>query len=326
MPLPVSRSALDRLGYRLAQSEVVADGDLEELSSIVAAYQEQLDQVEQQLISFGFAATTRVKTIGTLVEKLQREHGMRLSQVQDVAGARIVVQDQTAQDEATTRLTEAFSAQGHSSKASDRRGNPSHGYRAVHLIVTVDRIPIEIQIRTELQDTWAQIMERLADRWGRGIRYGEPPESPELVLGSDKIVFSRADAVRGLATLSDMIASLEESQKIVIVAKECLQHLESTLESLGDPAVDVERPDNEGDSLRSTIGRLSEAAKAKDADDLVEVLDGWDQMSSSELIVALQRACDPMRRLLDETITQQDRLEANLRGTLQVIAQATERE
>lgn len=39
---------------------------------------------------------------------------------------------------------------------------------------------MEIQIRTILQSLWANFYERFADRWGRGIRYGEPIEqSPE---------------------------------------------------------------------------------------------------------------------------------------------------
>jgi ppGpp synthetase/RelA/SpoT-type nucleotidyltranferase len=49
------------------------------------------------------------------------------------------------------------------------------GYRAVHVIAYPDGYPIEIQIRTEWQHLWAEWFERLADRYGRGIRYGEPP-------------------------------------------------------------------------------------------------------------------------------------------------------
>lgn len=61
----------------------------------------------------------------------------------------------------------------------DRRANPSWGNRAVHVIATVNGKPVEIQVRTKLQDLWAQAMEKLADVWGRGIRYGEAPEEPE---------------------------------------------------------------------------------------------------------------------------------------------------
>jgi ppGpp synthetase/RelA/SpoT-type nucleotidyltranferase len=32
----------------------------------------------------------------------------------------------------------------------DRRINPSHGYRAVHIIAKVSGMPIEIQVRTSL--------------------------------------------------------------------------------------------------------------------------------------------------------------------------------
>src|SRR2546426_4554058 len=34
---------------------------------------------------------------------------------------------------------------------------------------------VEIQVRTERQNRWAQIVERLADKWGRQIRYGGDP-------------------------------------------------------------------------------------------------------------------------------------------------------
>jgi len=39
-------------------------------------------------------------------------------------------------------------------KLDDRRAKPSHGYRAVHLITKVAAKPVEIQVRTELQDGW----------------------------------------------------------------------------------------------------------------------------------------------------------------------------
>ena len=39
-----------------------------------------------------------------------------------------------------------------------------------------------MQIRTELQDLWAQVMEALADRWGNQIKYGGLPNDPEAAL------------------------------------------------------------------------------------------------------------------------------------------------
>ncbi len=54
----------------------------------------------------------------------------------------------------------------------DRRTNPSHGYRAVHIIVATHGVSVEIQVRTALQDLWAQLSERLADVVDSSIKYG----------------------------------------------------------------------------------------------------------------------------------------------------------
>jgi ppGpp synthetase/RelA/SpoT-type nucleotidyltranferase len=44
------------------------------------------------------------------------------------------------------------------------------------VIVTLDNHLLEIQVRTLVQDLWAQAMERLADEAGREIRYGGAPQ------------------------------------------------------------------------------------------------------------------------------------------------------
>lgn len=45
----------------------------------------------------------------------------------------------------------------------DRRASPTHGYRAVHLVIGVDGFPVEVQVRTYFQDGWANATEALAD-------------------------------------------------------------------------------------------------------------------------------------------------------------------
>ena len=89
--------------------------------------------------------------------------------MQDLAGARIVVDDRPAQDKALCIIREDCAACGRTYRVIDRRDRPSYGYHAVHIIILWDQILIEIQIRTELQDIWAQMTERLADRWGREL-------------------------------------------------------------------------------------------------------------------------------------------------------------
>ena len=54
----------------------------------------------------------------------------------------------------------------------DRRATPTFGYRAIHLIVTEDGKPIEIQVRSYLQHLWAQYSEIISDFEGQEIKYG----------------------------------------------------------------------------------------------------------------------------------------------------------
>lgn len=128
-----------------------------------------------------YEPTSRLKTTSVLIEKLKREH-TSLKSVQDIAGARIVVDgDRAAQDDVVKAVVEAFGDSSKPVRVRDRRAEPSHGYRAVHVVATVLGLPVEIQIRTVTQDQWAQMVERLGDQWGRGIRYGEPPPDPDRV-------------------------------------------------------------------------------------------------------------------------------------------------
>jgi ppGpp synthetase/RelA/SpoT-type nucleotidyltranferase len=212
MPLPMSKSALDRLGARLAADARPSDDELDQLAKVIRAYQVVLDEVKAQFVELGYSPTTRVKTQGTLIEKLQREGGMRLSRVQDLAGARIVVSDRLEQDGARDRICAHFTAAGHACRVRDRREAPSHGYRAVHVIVQFGGIPVEVQIRTELQDSWAQIVERLGDQWGRGLRYGAGPEMPSAEVRIGDSVYTRQWVLATLLTTSAYINAAESAQ------------------------------------------------------------------------------------------------------------------
>lgn len=245
MPLPMSKSALDRLGGKLATDDsAVPDDELDQLAEVVRAYQVVLDDVKAQLVTLGFEPTTRVKTTGTLIEKLRREHGMRLSRVQDLAGARILVPGRREQDEARDRICGHFTAADCPCRVVDRRENPSHGYRAVHVIVQADGIPVEVQIRTELQDSWAQIVERLADRWGRGLRYGKGPDDPDAELRIAGLVTTRRAVVSTLMDLSESVKVVEEGRaalgRLEAASAPILGLTDADLSSLDDPEL-VER-------------------------------------------------------------------------------------
>jgi ppGpp synthetase/RelA/SpoT-type nucleotidyltranferase len=202
MPRPFSGKQLGKLGRRLAEPGQISDEDYEMLARVAEAYQAVLDKVEQRLRQLGFEATTRVKTTGTLVDKLRRTPTLPLGSIHDVAGARIVIDGgRQEQDQAGDRIMAAFADCPKPPQKIDRRERPSQGYRALHVIVFEDSTPVEIQIRTKVQDAWAQITEKAGDRWGRGLRYGEPLEG----LDARQLV----KALGGLSNVLDTFERLE---------------------------------------------------------------------------------------------------------------------
>jgi ppGpp synthetase/RelA/SpoT-type nucleotidyltranferase len=175
--MPMTRSQIERLGVRLVRTDPPAADDVAALHDLLLSYGDALEEAVatvQQALSI--APSSRVKTTGTILEKLERYGGSWLKSIQDVAGMRIVgVFDRRGQDAVVAQVVELFSGGTRPPKIVDRRDEPSHGYRAVHVIVFVRSLPVEIQVRTQLQHEWADMFEKLADRIGRGIRYGEPP-------------------------------------------------------------------------------------------------------------------------------------------------------
>ena len=231
MPRPISGKQLGKLGRRLAQPVPISDADYEMLTRVAEAYQAVLDKVEERLQQLGFEATTRVKTTGTLVEKLRRTPQLPLGSIHDVAGARIVIDGgRWEQDQAAGRIMAAFADCPKPPEPIDRRKQPSYGYRAFHVIVFEDSTPVEIQIRTKLQDTWAQISEKLGDLWGRGLRYGLGPDIPDEPAGlPGQEGTTRLDVVNRMAALADTIADFE-SQEL---------HLANMMSRLRDLQVEV---------------------------------------------------------------------------------------
>lgn len=172
-----STAAVDQLGERLRKTLTVEDLRLldkyrrefgEDYAVVVASVRNSL-----ALDASGRPA----KSTTAIVEKLKRG-SMRLSQMQDIAGCRIIVDDILAQDAVVSRLATMFP----STSIMDRRDRPSHGYRAVHIIVRPKKRPVEIQVRTVLQHRWAELSEKAADNFGIDIKYGGGHKTVREVL------------------------------------------------------------------------------------------------------------------------------------------------
>ena len=88
----------------------VSDEDRDLLERLVASHGPALAAVQERLMQeLGVRVTSRTKTTGTLVEKLQRNPSMALSRMQDIAGVRLVVEmNRTQQDERHGSTTERW--------------------------------------------------------------------------------------------------------------------------------------------------------------------------------------------------------------------------
>lgn len=173
-----SKTQIDKLGQRL-RSQSYDESDLRLLDEYRRTFGPAYDRVVEtvQRISAVPVSGRPAKSTSSIVEKLNRE-SIRLSQVQDVAGCRMVVEDIPEQDLAASAIVKAFAHV----VLSDRRLKPSHGYRAVHLIVRMTEKPIEVQIRTVLQHLWAEISEKCADVFDPSIKYGGGPPDVRKIL------------------------------------------------------------------------------------------------------------------------------------------------
>lgn len=169
--MTVSKSQIDKLGERLKSGEIT-ERDIEELEEYRRSFASAHDLVIATISDrLGLQPSgRRAKVTASIVDKLRRE-SIRLTQIQDIAGCRLVVDDVARQDRVVESLQRLFA----DSVTVDRRGSPSHGYRAVHIIIRVERKPVEVQVRTQLQHEWAELSEKLSDAVDPDIKYGGGP-------------------------------------------------------------------------------------------------------------------------------------------------------
>lgn len=167
MAAEFSKTQVDQLGHRLRGGSR-KDDDLIRLDAYRRSFREPYERVVQLIRNeLHLDPTGRpAKSTSSVIEKLNRE-SIRLSQMQDIAGCRIVVEDVLTQDQVVTSLGIAFPG----SSIVDRRLQPSYGYRAVHVIPKVFGKPIEIQVRSSLQHLWAELSEKMSD-FDPTIKYG----------------------------------------------------------------------------------------------------------------------------------------------------------
>jgi GTP pyrophosphokinase len=183
----LSRAQVDRLGERLRAGDSISSEDrvlLDEYRRSLASYSHTVTQRLQHLLDLPITERPG-KTTPSIIAKLKRQP-TALSRMQDMAGGRVVVGDLRSQDSAISEVRENFQK----ARFVDRRESPMVGYHAAHFVIREDAQSYELQIRTEAQQRWAQLSEKLADLVGFGIKYGDGPEELEAhLISSGRIIY-----------------------------------------------------------------------------------------------------------------------------------------
>jgi ppGpp synthetase/RelA/SpoT-type nucleotidyltranferase len=217
-----SKSSIDQLGETLKQTPVSRE-TLIALDQYRLSFHTAIAQVRNALNEqCGVQCTLRPsKSTPSIIAKLIRQPSTRLTQIQDIAGLRVIVKDYIEQN----RLRDKVIALFPSCKIYDRREKPSFGYRAVHLVMKIEERLVELQIRTEFQHAWGQVSEKFADIVGHHTKY----EFFDNPLTNNLSALS--NVVHGLEILTEVDSTILEvsNSEIEEYKLETLQMLNATL-------------------------------------------------------------------------------------------------
>ena len=215
----LTKSQINRLGDRLRKGEVT-EADHRLLDKYRLSFSEAYETVVGQIRGrLGLEPTgRRGKTTKAIIEKLRREK-TRLAEMQDIAGCRVITKTLLDQDRIVAQLQQIFDG-----VVFDRRYRPSHGYRAVHVIVKQFYKPVEIQVRTSLQHAWAERSEKLSDEFGHEIKYG----------GGNRQISSSlerlSEAIFGFEEVRDSAMDYDNFDKIVVHGDNLVEEFKRLLE------------------------------------------------------------------------------------------------
>lgn len=179
---------IDGLGARLRRG-ITTDG--RGARAAYRSYQDELDLLRGRLVGELCAlapdaeVSSRTKRIETVIAKLLRRPDLPLSEITDLAGARIVVADRAEQNAIVARLQQIYEVQD----TDDKSDSPKSGYRAMHLDIRYGGRLLEIQVQTRNQRRWQQVSEEAAG-YDVAIKYGGGhPDVSRALLELSELAF-----------------------------------------------------------------------------------------------------------------------------------------
>lgn len=170
---------------------------------------------------------SRTKARNSIYAKLAERPDLKLDALGDIAGARAVVPTMHEQDE----LVGAYDGAEEVRRVLDYRDGKESGYRAVHIDLVLEdkhttvperrRRRVELQIRTQAQHSWADLVESLGRRTGHRLKQG---------IGPDWLLQSLADLSETYAELDGAVSAGDTTAEITAAVARQRAAIEDELE------------------------------------------------------------------------------------------------
>lgn len=184
--MALSNTKIDRAGNAIARDRYRSDDEYIELDDLFDEYRgahlqplsETTLELQGWLESFDtpFYIAQRLKRKPQIIRKLKRL-SVRLSQLQDIGGARIIVPRNADVDRLWKFIGDRVSGEAgfRVTRATDyrERGRDRTGYRGLHLILSRGGLDLELQVRSRLQHYWAESIERTSVIYGYHLKEEE---------------------------------------------------------------------------------------------------------------------------------------------------------
>ncbi|KAB0604052.1 RelA/SpoT domain-containing protein [Castellaniella defragrans] len=184
--MKLTKTRIDRVGIALSKGEFRSEEELLELEGIFDEYRkshlqplsETTIELQHWLNLYGdsYYIAQRLKRKPQIVRKLNRL-SVRLTQLQDIGGCRIIVEKNQDVDRLRKYIEEKISNQSNFNliRTTDYRekGRDDTGYRSLHLIFEKNGIKLELQIRSRIQHYWAESIERTSVIYGYHLKEKE---------------------------------------------------------------------------------------------------------------------------------------------------------
>lgn len=229
--MKLSKTKVDKSGLALAKGKYKDEVDFIDLEDTFDEYRKAHLQplsdttmnIQRLLANYGepFYIAQRLKRKPQIVRKLNRL-SVRLTQLQDIGGCRIIVQKNSDVDKLFLYLKE-ISAQDNDisvSRVTDYRekGRDVTGYRSLHVILDKNGYKLELQIRSRIQHYWAESIERTSVIYGHHLK--EQEGAPEVIsyfkLLSDLFYEIEAGREPSIQQKIDIDAIRERCEDIII--------------------------------------------------------------------------------------------------------------